>query len=330
MNTPDRPHPGAASRGVLLAFCAAGVSGVAVFVNAYGVRSVGDATVYTTGKNLVAAVILIGTFAVLAAAFRPTTPSPTASAAGAGPGRLRAGQRGALAAVAVFGGSVPFLLFFEGLARASSTQAAFVHKTLVLWVAALAVPLLGERLRAIHVVAIAALLAGQAVLAGGLADFRLGAGEIMLFGATLMWSVEIVLVKRLLRELRPRTVVMARMGAGSVVLVAWVAATGRWSQLTGLDRGGWLWVFVTGAILAGYVSLWFSALALAPAIDVTAALVLAAAVTGMLDLAIKGSPVTAWNATGLAIILTGAALVAVAGYGRRMARPAVPRQSAAS
>jgi hypothetical protein len=71
-------------------------------------------------------------------------------------------------------------------------------------------------------------------------------------------------------------------------------------------------------------------LALAPAIDVTAALVLAAAVTGMLDLAIKGSPVTAWNATGLAIILTGAALVAVAGYGRRMARPAVPRQSAAS
>ena len=45
------------------------------------------------------------------------------------------------------GGSVPFVLFFEGLARATATQAAFIQKTLVVWVALLAVPLLRERLR---------------------------------------------------------------------------------------------------------------------------------------------------------------------------------------
>ena len=47
--------------------------------------------------------------------------------------------------VGVIGGSVPFVLFFEGLARAEATQASFIQKTLVIWVALLAVPLLRER-----------------------------------------------------------------------------------------------------------------------------------------------------------------------------------------
>ena len=72
----------------------------------------------------------------------------------------------ALLAVAVIGGSVPFVLFFEGLARAEATQAAFIQKTLVVWVALLAVPLLKERFRAPHALAIVLLLVGQAWLAG--------------------------------------------------------------------------------------------------------------------------------------------------------------------
>ena len=45
-------------RGIGFAFAAAAISGVAVFVNGYGVRAVPDATVYTTAKNLVAATVL--------------------------------------------------------------------------------------------------------------------------------------------------------------------------------------------------------------------------------------------------------------------------------
>jgi hypothetical protein len=44
-------------RGLALAAVAAGISGLAVFVNGYGVRAVSDATVYTTAKNLVAAAV---------------------------------------------------------------------------------------------------------------------------------------------------------------------------------------------------------------------------------------------------------------------------------
>ena len=63
------------------------------------------------------------------------------------PGALGRAQWLGLLGVGVIGGSVPFVLFFEGLARAEATQAAFIQKTLVVWVALLAVPLLRERFR---------------------------------------------------------------------------------------------------------------------------------------------------------------------------------------
>ena len=121
--------------GILLALATAGISGVSVFVNARGVKTFESATVYTTAKNVVAALLLLGVVTLGARTGAPLTrPS--------GPR-----QWWALGAVGLVGGSVSFVLFFEGLARATSPQAAFIHKTLVLWVALLAVPLLGERLQ---------------------------------------------------------------------------------------------------------------------------------------------------------------------------------------
>ena len=90
------------------------------------------------------------------------------------------------------------MLFFEGLARSSSTDAAFVQKTLVVWVAILAVAILGERLSWPHVLAIGTIVVGQALVAGDLRSLHPEAGELMILAATLLWSVEIVVAKRLL------------------------------------------------------------------------------------------------------------------------------------
>jgi drug/metabolite transporter (DMT)-like permease len=298
-------------RGMLLAFGAAIVSGFSVFVNAYGVKAVPDATVYTTAKNLVAAAIL-GLLA-LAVASAPARPMP----------RLRRGQIAGLSAVAVIGGSVPFVLFFEGLAKASSNQAQFIHKTLVIWVAVLAVPLLGEKLRGLQVVAIAALVLGQALLGGGLAAFRFGSGEWLILVATLLWSVEVVLAKRLLHEVPARVVAVVRMAGGAALLVAWVVVSGRATALAGLSLTGWTWAVLTGTILAGYVALWFAALALAPAVDVTAMLVVAVVVTGMLNVVVKDAPITSWTGSGMLVVLVGTALAALAAR----TRPALSRVS---
>jgi drug/metabolite transporter (DMT)-like permease len=295
--------------GIMLALGAAVVSGFAVFANSYGVRAVPDATVYTTAKNIIAAVILAGAAAV----------GTRAGARVARP-HLRPRHVAGLGAVALIGGAIAFILFFEGLARASSTQAAFLHKTLVIWVAVLAIALLRERLRAIHVAAIAVLVAGQAVMSGGLTGMRIGAGEWLVLAATILWSVETVLAKWLLRDMPVRYVALTRMAAGAVLLTAWIVASGRWSMLAGLGSDGWAWAAVTGVILAGYVGLWYSALSLAPAVDVTAVLVVAAVVTGLLNVVVKGAALTPWTSTGMLIVLVGTVLAVAAAASRPAVR----------
>jgi drug/metabolite transporter (DMT)-like permease len=296
----DNPRP--ARTGLWWAFGAAIVSGFAVFINAYGVKAVPDATVYTTAKNLVAAIVLIGLFV----AARPVRK----------PIRLSARARIGLAAVAVVGGSVPFVLFFEGLARASSSQTAFVQKTLVIWVALLAVPLLGERVGALHVAAIGTLVVGQAVLAGGVSHVRWGTGEWLVLAATLLWSVEVVLARWLLRDITPDVLAVARMGGGVVLLLGWVAVSGRWHTLAALGANGWAWAALTGVILAGYVALWFTALAQAPAVDVTAVLVVAALITSGLNVVVKGTAIGPATGVGLLTVVAGTVL-AVAASRRR-------------
>jgi drug/metabolite transporter (DMT)-like permease len=289
------------------AVLAAAISGVAVFVNGYGVRAVPDATVYTTAKNLFAALVLVAVALIVRR-------SGTAPAAGrAAP---RRGLR--LAVVAVVGGSIPFVLFFEGLSRASSTHAAFVHKTLFIWVAVLAVPLLGERLRPVHAAALVLLIGGLLALEGGLAGFEVGAGEALILAATLLWTVEVIVAKRLLRDVAPATVALSRMAGGVVVLLAWLGVTGRLGVLVQLDPTGWLWAAVTSGILATYVLTWFTALALAPAIDVTAVLVLGAVLTGLLQAVARSDLPGLVDLAGMASLVLGATVLVA---GARSARP---------
>lgn len=284
--------------GIMLALGAAIVSGFNVFVNSYGVTQFKDATLYTTGKNLIAALVLIAALALAARVRRSeglTRP------------RTR-GQWAGLAAVAAVGGSVPFVLFFEGLARATAADSQFIHKTLVVWVAILAVAFLRERIGVWHVAAIALLIAGQAALQTGLTKVGPGMGELMILGATLLWAVELVIAKRLLGSLSPLTVGTARMAGGVAILVAWSAATGHLAPLSAVQ---WMWIVITGALLAVYVGVWYSALARAQAVDVTAALVSATVVTSLLNAAVKGAPIAA-QLGGLALIAIGTAVLVLA------------------
>ena len=290
------------STGLLLALSTAVISGFAVFLNGYGVKAVGDATLYTTVKNSVALLVLLGVAAAIGAAAGGRARLPLTRP-------TRAAQWWGLTAVGVLGGAVAFVLFFEGLALASSTDAAFLHKTLLIWVAILAVPLLGERLGAGHLLAIALLVVGQVGLAGGVSAL-VGGGQALVLGATLIWSVEVVLAKRLLADLSSWTVALARMGIGSVVLLAWTAARGELGGVLSLTASQWGWVLLTGAILAGYVSTWFAALARAQAVDVTAILVVGAVITAVLGAAVQGVPL-APQAAWLLLVLVGGALIAV-------------------
>jgi drug/metabolite transporter (DMT)-like permease len=295
--------------GVGLAFVTSLVSGVAIYTNGHAVRRFDGSAGFTTAKNIVAAAAL----GVLLAAL-----TGRRSDGGWTPPRTR-GARLGLVAVGVVGGSVPFLLFFEGLSRATSTDAAFIHKTLVVWVAVLAVLVLRERLGWPHLAAITALVAGQALLTDDLAGLGLGSGEALVLAATLMWSVEVVIAKRLLGSLSPLTVGVSRMALGAVVLAGWLAVTGQLGELLTYSTSQWAWILLTGLLLTGYVATWYAALARAQAVDVTAVLVFGAVVTAALAGVLDGVPLRP-DLPGLVLVAAGVAAVAL----RPRARPTGP------
>jgi drug/metabolite transporter (DMT)-like permease len=290
------------SAGIALAFVTACISGVSIWVNGRAVAQFSDATVYTTAKNAVAGALLL--------AFLLLTPRAGGRVSLASVTR---GRWPALVGVAVIGGSVPFVLFFDGLKESHATQAAFIQKTLIVWVALLAVPLLKERFGWPHALAIGCLLGGQAWLAGTLGAVVFGKGEAMILVATLLWSVEIVFVKYLLGSIPPSVVAAARMALGTMLLVCWLALTGKLGDLAGLSALQWRWALLTGLLLTGYVATWFAALARAQAIDVTAVLVFGALVTAILSGVIDGAAI---GVGGTVLVAVGSGVIAWAALRR--------------
>ena len=282
-------------RGVILAFITAAISGLSIYLNSFGVKQVPDAAVYTTAKNGVAALILIAIAIALGAARESKALD----------GRRRTG----LLVIAVIGGSIPFILFFSGLAIATAPTAAFIQKTLFIWVALMAVPLLDERLGLVPIAALGVLLVGQFLIAPP-TGMGWGPGETMIAAATLMWSVEIVIAKRLLVGVSAPLLGAARMGLGFIVLIGYLAVSGRLGGLTSLSSEGLMWVLVTGVMLACYVSAWFAALRLAPATIVTSILVVGAVITGILSTLNTGKSPDPRVVVGYILVVVAVGIVA--------------------
>lgn len=314
------PDPGRAARfvppmtvgtGLLLAGATTLISGLSVFVNASAVRAVPDPAVFTTLKNGLAAILLLG---LAATVVRPSD--------------VRAiGRRdwGRLTLIGVVGGGIPFLLFFSGLAMASAPSAAFIHKTMFVWVALMAGPFLGERLGLAPIAGLGLLLVGQALILPPL-GIAWGLGETLIALATLLWAVEVIIARRVLGRVRSPIVGVARLGIGLIVLFGYLIASGRLAGIATLDGSAWGWVVVTGGLLAGYVATWLAALRRAPASQVSAMLVFGAVVTGVLTTVSKGVLPEATIVGGYALIAVAVAAVALVGL-RRPGLGAAVRQS---
>lgn len=291
------------TRGLMLALATAVISGFAIWINSNGVAAYGDASAYTTAKNAASALVIGVVFLIAWSAARAR--GEAGSVALTRPTRAR--QRWGLLYVAIFGGAVPFTMFFAGLASTASTQAAFVHKTLFIWVALLAVPLLKERITWWHAAALALLVVGQVGLAGTVSLVP-DAGTALIAGATGLWAIEVVVSKRLLAGVTPWTVSVARMGGGSLALLLWAASTGSLGAVVPTTAAQWGWVALTGIVLAGYVLTWHQALWRAPAVDVTAVLVVGAVITALL--AGSADPTAlAIKSPWLAALIVGGALI---------------------
>lgn len=257
-------------KGVKLSLITALFSGLAVFFNRLVVKSVGDPLVFTTLKNLGVAVVIGGILG------RKSFKKEIAW------GELKKKDWWGLIMIGVIGGSLPFYLFFKGLMLASSAQAALIHKTLIFWVGLWAVGVLKERVNLKQLMALVLILGSNFVI-GGLGKWSWGVGETMILGATILWGVENVIAKMVLKNVQVEIVVGARMILGSMLLLGATLISGKMGLIKSLSLGQWGLTLVTVGLLTGYVMSWYWALKAAPVTLVATVLALGSVITNILS-----------------------------------------------
>ncbi len=256
-------------KGLYLVLSTAVISGFAMFFSSFATKAVGNSHVYTTAKNIIVGLILTGL--VLTPFIMPKLK------------KIRPADWLKLILIAVIGGSIPFLLFFKAVSLASSSvNTAFIHKTLFIWVSLLAVWFLKERLGKLQYLALVLLFLGNFILLG-FKTISFGYPEMLVLLATLMWAVEFVIAKKVLKNIEPEIVAWARMFFGSIILMGFIVYIGKAGDLLALNLNQWLWVAFTSVLLLAYVLTWYKALKYLPAVTVTSILVLASPITTTLN-----------------------------------------------
>lgn len=251
-----------------LALGTALISGISNFVGKVGVTAVKDPIVFTTLKNAVVAMLLIG--AILC--FRRWRELKA----------LTRKQWFMLIAIGVIGGSIPFALFFTGLAHTTALNASLIHKSLFVWVLLFGTTILKERLTSWQWMGLALIVVANLFI-GGFTGFKYNTGEFMILAATILWAVENVIAKVALKNISSLTVAGARMVFGSVILLHIALPRNATLAVAQLTSTQWGWTLLASALLFGYVVTWYAALKRAPATYVAVLLVPATLVTNMLS-----------------------------------------------
>lgn len=119
-------------KGIIFAFLTAIISGFAIFYNKLIIVKGVDPLIFNILKNGGVAVVL--TILLFPLTQRKKLLS------------LSSSQWKKLLLIGFIGGFVPFVLYFEGLKQVSAINANLIHKTLFIWVAVMALPILKEKL----------------------------------------------------------------------------------------------------------------------------------------------------------------------------------------
>lgn len=290
-NITDESSDGNKKLGVMLVLYTTLVSGFSIFLNSYGVKGL-DSSVFTFSKNILVALLL---FALIFGAGKMAELK-----------LLKRKHWLQLAAIGLVGGSVPFLLFFKGLQLTTGTESSFIHKTMFIYVAVFALLFLKEKLTKRLLIGAASLLAGTYLMVRPTLD--LTQGHLLVLAATLLWAVENVYSKHVLKEVSGNMVAFGRMFFGSLFILIFLAASGKLSLVADLTLPSIAWIIITSALLFLYVLSYYNGLKHIKVSTATCILALGAPITALLSL-MTGVSVTVHQATGMLLILLGVVAV---------------------
>ena len=280
-------------KGVLLAFITAGISGISIFSNSIFVSKV-DPLIFALVRNACVAILLS---AVLIGSHRLNELIA-----------LTKKQWLQLLVIGAIGGGIPFALFFTGLAQIGGLNGNVLNKTLFIWVALLAVPVLHEKIRPLQIAGYLILFVGM-FLVGGTFTFIQKAGSWLVLFATILWSLEYIISKIALKRLTPQVVGWGRIVFGLPFLLAAVFLVGKGSLLENPASYALAPIAVSSILLVFYILSWYSALKAAPATLVSSILVVAPIVTALLALVIQGKGTANPQVMSFGLLIVGAVLV---------------------
>ena len=281
-------------KGILFVLATAVISGVSIYVNSLGIKFA-NPYVFTGMKNLLVGFALFSLIMALKEwkSLKAVTKK----------------QWWQLALIGLIGGAIPFLLFFKGLSMTIGAKGGFIHKTVFLYVALLAIIFLKEKMNKSLLLGLGVLMAGN-ILFLGIKPQGLTWGDGLIFLATLFWAVEIIISKKALQQLSARVVAWGRMFFGAMFIMLFLISTNQLGAVFVYNPEQWKWIAITSVFLFDYVFTFYHGLKYVRASVATAVLALGAPITGMVTLIAKEGIVWAPHKIwGLVLIFTGIAFV---------------------
>ncbi len=283
------------TKGILLVLSTALISGVAIFANSYFITKI-DPNSLTLFKNSLTAFALFSIIFIGARYSKNKNFNQLKT--------LNKKKWGTLTIIGLIGGSIPFLLFFQGLAMIQGSAGALIHKTMFIFVAIFATLFLKEKLdKFIFPLALILFIGNFLLISGDLGS--IGAGHLMILAATLLWAAENTYSKHLLKNLQGTTVAFGRMFFGSIFILGYMAATTNLNQSLTLNGSQAIQVGIATLFLLGYVLTWYNGLKLIPATLATSILLIGAPITSILNWIFLNQNLTVYQISGAFIILAG-------------------------
>ncbi len=230
-------------KGFLYAFIAAIISGVAIFYAKVSVTKI-DPLILTTSRNFFAGLLLLIPFIY---SMKKENKS-----------KLSVKHLGKLLVISIVGGSIPFFLFFSGLKLVGPQTANFIQKSLFIWVGIASVLILKEKTNIFYWLAFILIFLANFLISPQ--KLSLDQGVVLIFMATILWSAENIVVKKIINDISESTLAVFRMLAGSAILFLITFSLGKTSLFLSLNPGQILMIAVGGTILSFYVYFWYKAL----------------------------------------------------------------------